>query len=115
MAHYSKITKDLALGDTVDYPSVGDKTSVLTVKRLEVKEDDIALELHSFDSLFKIQIYQSKLKTVLGSEAKEESQANRREQLKETASLMGIEFKKNIKTNKLEALIEAYKNGAIKE
>tara|TARA_R110000823_G_scaffold277107_1_gene395651 strand:+ start:416 stop:763 length:348 start_codon:yes stop_codon:yes gene_type:complete len=114
MKHYSKINKALEEGDTVDYPKSGNRTSVLQVTKKEEKDDgDIAYLLQNKDKTFGIEIYHSKLENVVGA-PKVETKLDR-EALKAEANEMGIEYPKNIKAPRLQALIEAHKNGAVPE
>lgn len=114
MKHYSKINKALEEGDTVDYPKSGTQTSVLQVTKREEKEDgDIAYLLQNKDRTFGIEIYHSKLESIVG--AKPVVIKLDRKEMKAEADQMGIEYPKNIKTDRLQALIEAHKNGAVPE
>ena len=113
MAHHKRITVKLKAGDTLDYPSTGTMTSKLNVTAVS-DEENPQYCLSSKDGKFNVNEYHSKLEKRINGNLPEET-IDKRELLKEEAKELGIEHPKNIKVGKLEALIEAHKNGAVKE
>tara|TARA_R110000782_G_scaffold29680_1_gene73689 strand:- start:132 stop:479 length:348 start_codon:yes stop_codon:yes gene_type:complete len=115
MAHHKQITIKLRVGDSIDYPDTDNTTSKLNVTAVS-DEDNAQYCLSSQDGTYNVNEYHSKLQARLNTFDKPEAeQKSKRDLLKAEARKMDISHPKNIKTPKLEALIEAHKNGAVEE
>jgi hypothetical protein len=110
MAHYKRITNTLSKGDTIDYPSSGSNTSILTVEAVSDDVDNVQYFISSDNKKFNVSLHHSALAEKMNVET-EKPKVNRKE-LVSLAKGLGLDFPKNIKTPKLEALIEAKQNGA---